>query len=204
MEHKDITDPNIHEVKGASTALAGQVLTATGSGTATFQAPTVYSNVKLGSYRIVNSSTSATALTTAGTFYNLPNDSLGAGTSAVYGITGISDVWDESTNQFTFSAFDLGDAVLVSAEIDVTTTTANTAVDIMLELGVGDTGIYTVGLVQNFNIKTASTVRISVQRWISLRDATTKNFPARIKAKADTTGATALIKEITVGAFVRD
>ncbi len=37
--HATQTDPYLHEAKGASTATVGQVLTATGSGTATFQAP---------------------------------------------------------------------------------------------------------------------------------------------------------------------
>ena len=37
--HATQTDPYLHECKGASTATAGQVLTATGSGTATFQTP---------------------------------------------------------------------------------------------------------------------------------------------------------------------
>ncbi len=39
--HATQTDPYLHEAKGASTATVGQVLTATGSGTATFQAPGV-------------------------------------------------------------------------------------------------------------------------------------------------------------------
>ena len=38
-EHNTLTDPNLHEVKGASTATVGQLLVATGSGTATFQTP---------------------------------------------------------------------------------------------------------------------------------------------------------------------
>ena len=37
--HATQTDPYLHETKGASTATAGQVLTATGLGTAIFQAP---------------------------------------------------------------------------------------------------------------------------------------------------------------------
>ena len=37
--HATQTDPYLHEAKGASTATIGQVLTATGSGTATFQSP---------------------------------------------------------------------------------------------------------------------------------------------------------------------
>ena len=39
--HATQTDPYLHEAKGASTAVAGTVLTATGSGTATFQAPAI-------------------------------------------------------------------------------------------------------------------------------------------------------------------
>lgn len=37
--HSTLTDPALHECKGAAAATAGQVLTATGSGTATFQTP---------------------------------------------------------------------------------------------------------------------------------------------------------------------
>lgn len=37
--HSSLTDPALHECKGAAAATVGQVLTATGSGTATFQAP---------------------------------------------------------------------------------------------------------------------------------------------------------------------
>lgn len=36
--HKDLTDPELHETKGASTAAAGAVLTADGLGAATFSA----------------------------------------------------------------------------------------------------------------------------------------------------------------------
>lgn len=37
VEHKNITDPDIHEVKGAGTASAGQVLVGVGDGTAEFR-----------------------------------------------------------------------------------------------------------------------------------------------------------------------
>ncbi len=39
IQHKSIGNSDLHEAKGASAATAGQVLTATGSATATFQAP---------------------------------------------------------------------------------------------------------------------------------------------------------------------
>jgi hypothetical protein len=202
VEHKDITDPNIHEVKGASTATAGHVLTATGSGTATFQAPTVYSNVEVGSYRIVNSSATPVALTSADTYYTLTNDALGTGTDATYGIDGVTDIWDETNSYFSFNDFTLGDLVLVHVDVEVVTTSANTAIDVDLELGIGATTT-TIPMITQANIKTASTVRFTAQRWIVLRDSNIKDYSARIKAKADTTGATALLKEVGVGVITR-
>lgn len=37
IAHKDLTDPQLHEIKGASTALAGQVPVADGAGQTSFQ-----------------------------------------------------------------------------------------------------------------------------------------------------------------------
>lgn len=39
VQHKDITDPDIHEPKGASTATSGQVYVADGAGSGSFQDP---------------------------------------------------------------------------------------------------------------------------------------------------------------------
>jgi len=60
--HATQTDPYLHEAKGASTAAAGQVLTATGSGTAIFQSPATG-----GSGSIVQTLTSLTQSTSTGT-----------------------------------------------------------------------------------------------------------------------------------------
>ena len=60
--HATQTDPYLHEAKGASTATAGQVLTATGLGTATFQAPATG-----GSGSIVKTASSISNSTATGT-----------------------------------------------------------------------------------------------------------------------------------------
>ena len=60
--HATQTDPYLHEAKGASTATAGQVLTATGSGTATFQNP-----ITGGSGSIVQTVTTVNQSTSTGT-----------------------------------------------------------------------------------------------------------------------------------------
>jgi hypothetical protein len=60
--HSTLTDPALHECKGASTATAGQVLTATGTGIATFQAPAVG-----GSGSVVKTQTTVSQTTLTGT-----------------------------------------------------------------------------------------------------------------------------------------
>lgn len=203
VEHVSITDPNIHETKGASTAAAGQVLTGTGLGTAVFQNLPAFSTVQVGNYRIVNSASPAVALTAAGTFYTITNDKLGAGTSSIYGVSGVTNVFDATNNQFILSGFAIGDLLMVSAEVDVTVGTANTAVDVVLDLGVGDPGTYTIPLLALTNIKTASTVRLVCQKWVAIRDNITLVNPARIRARADTTGATVLAKSFDLGVLKR-
>lgn len=202
MEHKDIKDPNIHEVKGASTATAGSVLTSNGDGTTSFITPTKYSNVKLGSYRVVNGSTTKVALTTPGTYYTLTNDGLGGGTSFAYGIAGVTGIWNNGTNRFDFTKFDLGDSLIIHADFNVTTTSANTAIDVGIEFAIG-ASVYTIPIITGANIKTASTVRFTEQRWVVLRDADTRDYPARIKATADTAGAEVLVREFDLGVFKR-
>lgn len=56
-EHNTLTDPELHEVKGASTATAGQILTATGMSTATFQTPAVPGGAIFGSQFFSGNST---------------------------------------------------------------------------------------------------------------------------------------------------
>jgi hypothetical protein len=48
-EHKDITDPNLHEPKGVASATAGQVYVANGSGSGTWGKPTAANTTVLDS-----------------------------------------------------------------------------------------------------------------------------------------------------------
>lgn len=205
VEHKDITDPNIHETKGASTALVGQVLTANGDGTSTFQNPAVYSEVDIGWYNVSDTATTGSpiALSVAGTFYDLTNNASGTDTSNTYGVAGISSVWNTGTSRFDFSGLALGDLVNISVDVSYTTTTANTALDMIVELGVGQPGVYNIPLVVGQNIKTSSTARIVAQKLITMKNTTTKDFPARIRVKADQTGSTIVVNNFVVEVIKR-
>lgn len=200
IEHKNITDPNIHEVKGASTATLGQVLTATGLGTATFQTPAVYSNVAIGWYNVSDTLTGGTPipLTVANTQYDLTNNALGANTTSAYGISGIATVWLTGSSRFDFSGLAFGDIVTIVADVSVTTTNANSAVSMRADLGVGQPANYQIQMLTDLNIKTASTKRIVVERIIPMRDTTTKDFPARLQMSCDTTGATVVVNSFVI------
>lgn len=62
--HSTLTDPDLHEAKGAAAATVGQVLTATGSGTATFQAPATGGSASVVKTSITPYNTTSTGTTT--------------------------------------------------------------------------------------------------------------------------------------------
>lgn len=191
MEHKDIPDAQLHEVKGALSATAGQLLTATGAGTATFTTPT-FSTVRMGWYDYNDLATQTTpiALTVAGTFYDLTNDKLGPNTRTTYAVSGVPDVWNSGTSRFDFTGLSLGDTLEIRADVTITTTAANTAIDIVLELATGTGTPVSIPLINTANIKTASTVQLIGDRGFYIGSALTQTNPAKIKMKADATGTT--------------
>ena len=194
-EHASITDPNIHEPKGASTASSGQILVADGSGGTSWQTPT-FSNVEVGwyDYNDVTTATTPIALTTPGTFYTLTNDGAGVNTNITYGITGITNIWNTATNRFDFSGLDIGDTLEIRADIDITTTSANTAGNLVLELATGTGNEIDIPLINNNNVKTASTVHYVANVGFYIGSALVRDNPARIKASADTAGATVKVR----------
>ncbi len=194
VEHVSITDPNIHETKGASTASIGQILTANGLGQAIFETPT-FTKVKMGWYDYNDTATTTTpiALSVAGTYYDLTNDKLGTNTQIVYGIPGVTNVWNSGTNRFDFTGFSIGDTVDLRVDLNYVTTVANTAIDVVLEVGVGQPGAFLIPLVIGQNIKSASTTRIVNNRSFYLGSALVKDNPARLRVRADGTGSSVVV-----------
>lgn len=189
IQHKDIPESGLHETKGASTASVGQILTATGSGTATFQTPPFTQT----SYGFVDYSDTATAttpiaLTTVNTSYQLTNNGLGAQTLTTYVVPGTGTWWNTSTNYFDFSGLSLGDVVDIRADVEVVTGSANTMITMEMELGVGGTP-YKLTLTDVL-FKTAGTYKITRSIPFYLGNTNTKDNPARLLMKSDTTGST--------------
>lgn len=189
VQHKDIPEAQLHEAKGASTASAGQILTATGSGTATFVTPP-YTSVKMGwwDYNDTATATTPIALSVAGTEYQLTNNGLGPYTNTSFALAGVSSIWNTSTNYFNFTDLDIGDTVDNRIDLQVTTTSANNIVDVLVEAGIGGTS-YKLKI-GTFYFKAAGTHQVTFMSSMYIGDANTRDNPARILAKNDTTGST--------------
>ncbi len=143
-------------------------------------------------YNDLATQTTQIPLTLADTQYELTNDGAGSNTNKTYALTNLTDIWNTSTNRFEFnngSVLELGDTVDIRFDVEVTTGSANTAVEMSMELGVGASP-YQLPLIPSVNFKTAGTYKLV--RWFSvyMGDANTLDNPSRILMEADTTGAT--------------
>ena len=88
IEHKNITDPNIHEPKGAAAASVGQVYVSNGAGSGTWK--------RLGGWAKYADSTYTSGsplAVTGGATVTLPNNGAGAGTNT----SNLSGAFDTST-----------------------------------------------------------------------------------------------------------
>jgi hypothetical protein len=194
VAHKDITDPNIHEVKGAATATAGQVLIANGSGSASFQNPP-YSLAEVGWYDYNDTATTTTpiAITLANTFYDLTNNKLGAQTTNAYGVSDTVDLWNSATNRFDFSNLPLGSVVTTRVDLNWTTASANNSLEVDFEFAIGSGASFYLPVLGPAYVKAAANNRFVVERSFYIGNNNIKNYPARLCAKNDTTGSTIIV-----------
>lgn len=189
IQHRDIPEAQLHEVKGASSASSGQILTATGTGSATFQnAPFTAAAMGFWDYNDTATASSPIALTVAGTEYQLTNNGLGTNTLKTYRLPGVTDIFNASTGYFQFAGLQLGDVVTIRMDIEVTTASANTVVDCALELGVGGSP-YKLFFDQRY-FKSAGTHKVVVSIPFYIGNSNTLANLGRILLKSDTVGAT--------------
>ena len=188
MQHKDIPDAQLHEVKGAATASAGQILTATGAGIATFQTP-LFTKARVGFWDYNDTATSSTpiALTAANTEYQLTNNGTGVYTNTAYGLPGVTNIYNTATNYFNFSSLKIGDTVDIRVECEITTTSTSNELDLLMELGIG-TSPYKLVIDRQY-FKSASVKKVVAMASIYIGNNDTKNGLARFIVKNDSTGS---------------
>lgn len=130
VEHVNITDPDVHEPKGASTASANQVYIANGSGSGVW---TLHRDTGWGNYNDLSSGSQVFNTTAS----KLQIDGGGSESSSSYlprSIRGSSELWDTTNDKITPIA--VGDAYTVRLNLSIASKTGSPNY-LNLELDIG-------------------------------------------------------------------
>ena len=95
-------------------------------------------------YADLATQTTPIAVTALGSPVKITNDGLGVGSNNSYLPTGVTNIWNTTTNQFDFTELSVGDMVSIRLVLNITTTTPNQNVDVDLSLAVGGSNPYTL------------------------------------------------------------
>lgn len=200
VQHKDIPDAQLHQVKGAATASLGELLVAQGDGTALFQNPG-YSKTKMGwwDYNDTATATTPIALSVANTDYALTNNGLGSNTTNAYRLSTITNIWNTSTNFLQFTGMKVGDVVDMRIDYELVTSGANNQIVLSLELGIGGSS-YILGI-DNRLLKNAGTHKLITNASFYIGNTLTLNNLGRILIKNDSTGSTVKVNGFYIRAM---
>jgi len=189
IEHVDITTGEVHEPKGVDAATAGTVYVADGAGGGIWRnlAGTLVQGVY--DYNDLTTASTPIPLTAANTLYELTNDGAGAFTNKTYALPALADLWNVATDRFDFTGLSLGDTVDIRFDVEYTTGTTNTDINLDLELGIG-AAPYTLSVLSNKDHSASGTYQEVHMFSIYMGDVNTLNNPARVLASASKTGTT--------------
>jgi hypothetical protein len=126
---------------------------------------------------------SASISVTADTATTITNDELGAKTIKTYAPSGVSDVWNATSNRIDFSDLSLGDMLDLRVDLQVTTSSPNTNLKINLLLGSG-TSAYTLPF-YDFAFKTAGSHDVHAYNGFYLGDNDTLNNSGELQILSD-------------------
>lgn len=118
-----------------------------------------------------------------GTFVYLTNDGLGAFTNKNYPPSGITDVWNATTNTFDFSQLPLGSKMDYRLDLEITTNSNNQEVNVVLELGIGGFN-YDLSVAER-SYKTPKTHKLVVSNFAYMGDLNTRDNGAKFKVSSD-------------------
>lgn len=117
---------------------------------------------KSGGVTISDLTTSTTPISVIGGagYTQLTNDAAGAQTDENFYPTGVSDQWDEVTGNFDWSELTAGDQINIRITGELTTSSPNTEIEIILRNGIGGTS-YDITFLNETNYKNAGTHHVS-------------------------------------------
>jgi len=115
----------------------------------------------------------------------LTNDGLGQYTNRVYQSKYITDIWNTSTNQLSFSEFQIGDTVDFRIEFDITTNANNQEARVEFHLGVSDPNAYTIVASSPLIYKASGTYKVHAITSFYIGNELTLNNPGEIYILSD-------------------
>lgn len=185
VNHSALTDPYLHEPKGAASAATNEVYVADGASSGSF--------ARLLNHGIedYNHAGATVAMTAASTWYDLINDGAGTFTNTAYKLPASTGVWDTSSNSFDWLAggLSLGDTVEIRVDLTFTTSGTNNRVSVSIDLGHGAAGEYKLVFVDS-NLKATGTHKVVSTINVYMGDLNTLNNPAKLAVQSDSTGDT--------------
>lgn len=142
--------------------------------------------IKMGilDYADLTTQTTPISITGGSGFVEITNDSDGSNTFLTLPPTGVTNVWDGTLNTFDWSELTSGDTVDIRLDVEVTTTVANTEINIELFLGTG-AGAYSIPFITRINFKTAGTYPLNRYNGIYMRDSNTIDNGGVFKISSD-------------------
>ena len=188
IQHKDIPEAELHDVKGASTSTAGQILVSTG-GASTWQDPSTGDTVNQGFIDYNDAGTAVSPITlAANTWTTLTNNGAGSFTNKTYAPEGVSELMDE-VSAFDFSSLALGTSVLIRNDFSVTPDTNNALLELRYQLGLGG-GAYTLEtIIGRLDSGSGIPYRFSLNpNFIYMGDANTRDNPAYLQIRLSSNG----------------
>lgn len=150
--------------------------------------PSLYS--AFGYFYVADLATQTTPLAfVVSTPLQLTNDGGGAFTNYAQAPYGVSDIWDNSRNQFAFEKLSVGDAVLVRTDLLISTTSINQNLRLYIKLGIGTPSEYDL-LIDSWNER----IVVTFEKFIkdvsfSIDNEDWRTAPAKIYILSDDNGS---------------
>jgi len=114
----------------------------------------------------------------------LTNDGLGSFTNKTFLPTGVTDIFNSTTNQFDWSQLSNGDMIDIRLDLLVTTTQPNQTVDVELMMASGQVGEYPI-LFSTASYKTVKEHKVNRFNGVYMGDDFTRLNPAEFKISSD-------------------
>jgi hypothetical protein len=183
VQHKDLPESQLHDVKGATTSTEGQILKSTGGASAWAAA------VNQGFMDYNDTLTAAVPITiAANTWTTVTNNGAGAFTNKTYKPFGITELMN-SNGQFDFSELPLGTTVLIRNDFTVVPSINDSLLSLRYQLG-GGAGEYTLEtIISRLDSGSGLSYREGLRTdLIYMGDTNTRDNPVTLQIKLSSPG----------------